>query len=182
VNGSDLREKDDAPVRGGRDRGVRGGPPAPGSLGARRSSLVARRSSLVAVRRSLASALLLAACTTTTTVTYVPSPEQPRLDLRQGQATLQRFVGLECERLRGAGHAAGETQVSVTLDDAGLATEAGLAASTGDTRIDGIIGAVAAQLTLAHQLPRVRATTLHATYQCAEDGSVTATLAPLLST
>jgi hypothetical protein len=155
-----MRELDDAAGRRADDRVVRGGAPA---------------------LRSFV-AFLLAACTTTTTVTYVPSPEQPRLDLAQGQATLARFVGIECERLRGAGHPTGETQVTLALDSAGLATGAELAASSGDARIDGIIGAVTAQLTLEHSSRGVRAATLRAAYQCAEDGGVTATLTPLLST
>ncbi|HEU4629682.1 MAG TPA: hypothetical protein VFS08_08040 [Gemmatimonadaceae bacterium] len=138
-----------------------------------------RPSTLRARRSSLLPALLLAACTTTTTVTYVPSPEQPRLDLVRGQATLERFIGLECDRLRDEGHAAGETQVTVALDDAGLATGAELAATSGDARIDGIIGAVAAQLRLPPRPAGVHAALLRATYRCGDDGSVRATLAPL---
>ena len=150
-----MRQNDDAAARRGDDRDVRGGGPVPRYF----------------------VALLLAACTTTTTVTYVPSPEQPRLDLAQGQTTLARFVGLECERLRGESHPAGETRVTLALDSAGLATEAELTASSGDARIDGIIGAVAAQLKLEPRAAGAHAATLHAAYSCGDDGAVTATLA-----
>ena len=127
-------------------------------------------------RATLPLLLLLAACVTTTTVTYLPSPEQPRLALAEGQATLARFVGVECERLRAAGRADATVPVTVALDSAGNATSAELARSTGDARVDGIVGAVAAQLRLDPPPAGAARATVRAGYRCDEHGGVAATL------
>lgn len=132
-------------------------------------------------RRALActgSLLLVAACVKTTSVTYLPSPEQPRLDLAGGARTLERFLGLECGRLVEAGHGSGETVVRVSLDSAGLAIAAELARSTGDARADGIVGAVAAQLQFAAPGVAAGAASVRARYRCADDGGITAELTP----
>ena len=121
-----------------------------------------------------AAALALGACVRTTTVTYLPSAERPRLSLDEGRAMLAQFVGVECERLRGAGRAAGETRVVVALDADGRATSSELTGTTGDGRVDGLVGAVAAQLRLDPP-PGARAE-LHAGYRCADDGGVATTL------
>lgn len=95
---------------------------------------------------------------------------------------LARFVGLECERLREAGLAERQTEVVVATDSAGLATSAELRGTTGDGRVDGVVGAVAAQLDLGESGRDARgggaatAVTLRAGYRCADDGGVVATL------
>jgi hypothetical protein len=111
--------------------------------------------------------LLLAACVTTRTVTYLPNAEQPRLSLGEGQALLGRFVGADCARLLEAGRAEGAAAVTVTLDAAGNATGAELGDSSGDSRVDGIMGAVAAQLRL--EPAGAGRASLRAGYRCAAD-------------
>ena len=121
------------------------------------------------------SPLLLAACVSSSTITYLPSPEQPRLALEDGRDMIARFVGLECDRLTAAGRATGQTGVVVTTDSAGLATSAELLGSTGDERADGVLGAVAAQLDLGAASGGGRRSELQVGYSCA-DGGVTATI------
>ena len=104
-----------------------------------------RRLALVALAASPAA---LTACVTTTTVAYVPEPGAERLSLVQGQALLQQFVGVECGRLLEAQKAEAVTRVDVDLDAGGDVTEARLQRTVGDERVDGMIGAVAAQLRL----------------------------------
>lgn len=116
----------------------------------------------------------LAACVRTTTVTYLPSAERPRLTLDDGRGMLASFVGVECERLLGLGRAEGAVRVLVALDSAGEAASSELVGSSGDSRVDGLVGAVAAQLRLA-PAPAGRAA-LHAGYRCADDGGVAVTL------
>lgn len=127
-----------------------------------------------------AAALLgLAACVRTTTVTYLPSAEQPRLGLDEARGTLATFVGVECARLLGEGRAEGAARVLVALDSAGEATSSELATTTGDARVDGIVGAVAAQLRLdAPAAARGGPAALLAGYRCADDGGVAVTLEP----
>lgn len=117
----------------------------------------------------------LAACVTSTTIDYLPSPEQPRLPLAEGRAMLARFAGLECDRLREAGLAEAATELIVVTDTAGLATSATLRRSTGDARMDGVVGAISAQLDLGARGAGGARNTLHAGYRCA-DGGVSATL------
>lgn len=114
---------------------------------------------------------LLGACVTSSTIEYLPSPEQPRLGLEGGRAMIQRFVGPECGRLEETGRAAGEAELVVTTDGAGLATSATLRRSTGDARVDGVLGAVAAQLDLGAAAARSRAA-LRAGFRCSTEGVV----------
>lgn len=119
--------------------------------------------------------VLATACVTQTSISYLPSPDQPRFDLAQGQATLGQFVGLECERLREAGRAEGSARLRLVQDDSGLVTQADLEASSGDSRVDGVMGAIAAQLRLPPATAGRRAV-VRAGYRCDERGTVTATL------
>ena len=76
-----------------------------------------------------------------------------------------------------AGRAEGAAPVTVTLDAEGKATGAELARSSGDSRADGLIGAVSAQLRLepAPQAAGARAT-VEAGWRCADDGGMSVTL------
>ena len=113
----------------------------------------------------LAVVLLAAACVTTTSVTYLPSADRPRLSLADGGRTLGQFVGVECERLVGAGRDSGTAVAHVALDSLGDAVSAEVTARSGDSRVDGLVGAVAAQLRLAER-PAPRAA-VRATWRCA---------------
>lgn len=125
------------------------------------------------------SPLLLVACVSSSTITYLPSPEQPRLGLDEGRAMIARFIGLECDRLSAANLASRQVEVVVVTDSAGLAKSAELRSSTGDDRANGVIGAVAAQLDLGSPAAGASSgagdSALLAGYSCA-DGGVTATL------
>ena len=130
---------------------------------------------------ALLPALALAtACVTRTSVSYLPSAEQPRIELAQAQATLGQFVGVECERLRGAGRAEGAARLRLVQDGSGHVVRADLDQSSGDSRVDGVMGAIAAQLRLPPapgQAPAGQPTAVvRASYRCADDGSVSATL------
>ena len=123
--------------------------------------------------------LVLIACVSSSTITYLPSPEQPRLGLDEGRAMIARFIGLECDRLFAANLAVRQVDVVVVTDSAGLARSAELRGSTGDERANGVIGAVAAQLNLGSPPSSASggagSTALRAGYSCAPEG-VTATL------
>ncbi|HEY0970431.1 MAG TPA: hypothetical protein VGE02_05590 [Gemmatimonadales bacterium] len=118
--------------------------------------------------------LVAAGCVTTSTVAYRPSAEQPRMSLAEGQVTLRTFLGMECARLREAGIAGATVPVTVALDAEGNVTEAELERSTGDSRADGVVGAVAAQLRL-EPTASGRAM-LRGGYRCGDDGGVDVTL------
>ncbi len=123
--------------------------------------------------------LVLVACVTSSTITYLPSPEQPPLALDEGRAMIARFIGPECDRLVAANLASRQVDVVVATDSAGLARSAELRGSTGDERANGVIGAVAAQLDLGSNAATASGTggsaALRAGYSCA-DGGVTASL------
>lgn len=125
------------------------------------------------------SPILLVACVSSTTITYLPSPEQPRLGLDEGRSMIARFIGLECDRLAAANLASRQVDVVVVTDSVGLAKSAELQGSTGDERANGVIGAVSAQLDLGSSANGLgsggRSTALRAGYSCSDEGA-TATL------
>ena len=121
--------------------------------------------------------LLLAACVTTTTVSYVPSADRPRLTLDAGGRTLAQFVGVECERLAAAGRDSGAAVARVALDSAGTAVSAEILTSSGDARVDGIVGAIAAQLRLDGR-PASATTAVRASWRCSGDGGATLVRVP----
>ena len=79
----------------------------------------------------LASALLLAACVRTTTVSYLPNRERPRLSLAQGETMLARYLSIECESLLGRSVQTGEARVAVAVDSVGDVVSSELERSTG---------------------------------------------------
>lgn len=125
---------------------------------------------------ALLSAGALSACVTQTSISYLPSPDQPRLELAAAQETLGQFVGLECERLLAASRAEGHARLRLAQDDSGNVTRADLDASSGDSRVDGVMGAIAAQLHLPAAAGAGAGAVVRASYRCAADGSVAATL------
>ena len=127
-------------------------------------------------RVALAALALLAACVRTTTVTYLPSPERPRLSLAEGGTVLARYLSIECESLLGRTVASSETRVRVAVDSVGNVTSSMLERSTGDAQADGLVGAVTAQLKLAALPPGATEAVVRASYRCAPEGGATATL------
>ena len=116
--------------------------------------------------------LLAAACVTTTSVTYLPSAEQPRLTLGDGGRTLARFVGVECERLSAAGRDSGSAVARVALDSLGAAVSSEVLTSSGDARVDGLVGAVTAQLRLDAP-PAGGTAAVRARWRCSGDAGAT---------
>jgi len=125
---------------------------------------------------ALALAAALAACVRTTTVTYLPSPERPRLSLAEGGTMLARYLGIECESLLGRPVASAETRVRVAVDSVGNVTSSMLERSTGDAQADGLVGAVTAQRRLAALPPGATEAGVRASHRCAPEGGATATL------
>lgn len=100
---------------------------------------------------ALATLLLTAVgCRTTTTTLYLPTAERERLTLAEGGETLRQFLELGCPAT-----AEGDTVVArVRVSDEGAVEESELEGSSGSATLDGIIGAISAQLTFAGEEPR----------------------------
>jgi TonB family protein len=96
---------------------------------------------------SLALLVALAACVSSVTRYYVPTPGQPRYDTAQATKVLEQYLGVQCpERLAAKQSDNGEVRVTVKIDAAGAVTSAQLTTSTGDETLDGLFGTVAAQM------------------------------------
>lgn len=134
-------------------------------------------SSSAAARRYLTTAvlalLLLAGqgCRTTSSTTYLPTTERERLTLAEGEATLRQFLELECTTAT-QGNA---VVARVLLDDRAEVLESELEGTTGSTSLDGIIGAVTAQLTLAgvEPMPAQGPARVRVRYDCGEAKTAT---------
>ncbi len=120
--------------------------------------------------------LVVAGCVTTSTIAYRPDANRPRISLDEGRELLGTFLGVECARLREAGHGEATVPLTLTLDAEGNVAEAELGRSTGDSRADGLLGAVAAQLQL-EPADTGRATLLGG-YRCGDGGGAEITLEP----
>jgi hypothetical protein len=95
-----------------------------------------------------AAALLLAACVTTVTRSFVPSPRNPRYTTATAAPVLAEYVRLQCPGFRQAQRPdSGTARLAVDADSAGVATRSELVRGTGDEMLDGVFGTVAAQLT-----------------------------------
>lgn len=121
--------------------------------------------SLRATITALLVGCLVTGCVRSTTITYLPSPEQPRLTMEEGREMLVRFIGVECDRLVEAGRGSGSADLLVQVDSTGLASSAELVSGSGDERANGIMGAVAAQLQL-DAADAGRHVPLRASYAC----------------
>lgn len=99
--------------------------------------------------------LALAACVTTTTRSFLPSPQNPRYTAATAEPVLAEYVRLQCAPLRQAQRAdSGTARFAVDADSAGVATRAELVRGTGDETLDGVFGTVAAQLTFPPEAAR----------------------------
>ena len=102
--------------------------------------------------RTLAALLVLAsapACVTRTERFYIPTEGAPRLDQNGVRAETDRFVRAECPRLLAGGTSAtGAATIRLTLSSTGSVREARIERPSPDPQMDGIFGALAAQLDL----------------------------------
>lgn len=130
-----------------------------------------------ASRLTVVSLLLLLACVTTRTVSYLPSPKNPNYTPRQAETALRDFVRLQCAPRKAAQRPdTGSGAYLVEIDTSGLASRAELRRSTNDEMLDGLFGTVAAQLTFANDsahraLVQARRTTLGVTFHCMGDSA-----------
>lgn len=114
----------------------------------------------------LALLALVAACVTTTTRSWLPSPANPTYTNATAQPVLAEYVRLQCEALRKAQHPdTGSARFVVDVDTAGTATRAELVRGTPDALLDGVFGTVAAQLKFA-SASRARREPVDIAYRC----------------
>ena len=120
----------------------------------------------------------VAACVTTTSRAWLPSPANPTYTAKTAQPVLAEYVRLQCAALRKAQHPdTGSARFLVDVDTAGAAQRAEIVRSSPDELLDGVFGTVAAQLTFA-AAPRKRRETVEIAYRCAgEEAQVTVTAA-----
>ena len=100
---------------------------------------------------ALAAALIVAACTQHVTRYYIPSAGNPRFTPAQAEDEISAFLAVGCAQRGDSALAKRDGGVEIALDVGGdgLVTRAELTRGSGDATLDGIFGAVAAQLALA---------------------------------
>jgi hypothetical protein len=98
---------------------------------------------------SLAAAALAAACVTSTTRYFLPSPQNPSYTPVQAEPVLTEYLRLQCATLRAAQKPdSGIARFLLDVDSTGITKRAELQQTTRDDVLDGVFGTVAAQLTL----------------------------------
>lgn len=123
----------------------------------------------------LALALLAAACVTSSERFYVPTEGAPRLDQNEVRESSTRFVRAECPRLLGDGTSAtGAATLRLVVSSTGAVREAHIERPSPDAQMDGIFGALAAQLDLppAASPDGDWTTRVRMGYSCAPDAAV----------
>jgi len=113
---------------------------------------------------------MLAGCTHTVTHYYLPSATNSRFTIDQAPGALTPWVKIRCAEQPPLAN--GTAALAVDIGDDGLATRAELTRSTNDRTLDGVFGAIAAQLSFprpAAAADRVRAVTIH--FTCAKDAN-----------
>ncbi len=123
-----------------------------------------------ASRASLAFLLLsTAACVTSRTRSFLPSPQNPIYTPATAEPVLAEYLRLQCGALRKAQRPdSGTARFVVDVDTSGFATRATLVRGTGDETLDGVFGTVSAQLTFA-KAPRARHEGVDIGYRCEGD-------------
>ena len=155
-----------------------GGSPRP--AGGERARPVARRRPAalgLLLGPALLGPALLASCVRSTSISYLPNAERPRLSLAEGESMLARYLSIECQQLLGRSVATGQANVIVAVDSLGNVTTSQLERSTGDPQADGLVGAVTSQLRLEALAPGTKSAVVRAGYRCLPDGRATTTLA-----
>jgi len=128
------------------------------------------------IRAAFVALALLATlgCRTTTTVTYLPTVERPRLTLAEGGATLQQFLQLDCPAAGNDSPSSRDSVVArVVVDEDGTVSQSELEGSSGSSTVDDIIGAITAQLTFSGDGTRPQAgpALVMARYSCVPEVS-----------
>ncbi len=95
---------------------------------------------------AVAIALLAAACSQTTRY-FVPSAGDERLTVEGGRDQLDELLKVECPRLMQEGkEVSKEARIMVDVSGAGAVLRSSIARSSGDERVDSMVGAVSAKL------------------------------------
>lgn len=114
-------------------------------------------------------AALAAACVTTRTRSFLPSPQNPIYTPAKAEPVLAEYVRLQCAPLRQAQRPdSGTARFVVDVDTSGFATRAELVRGTGDETLDGVFGTVSAQLTFA-RAAKARRETVDIAFRCEQD-------------
>ena len=119
--------------------------------------------------------VLAAACVHTVTTYYLPDAHNPRFDTDGAAQMLDQYLRVQCpERLAAKKAERGTARLTITIDTTGAVTRAELVSSSGDEMLDGLFGAVTAQL----KVDSLRATKKSSTtrpvrvgYDCAQNGA-----------
>lgn len=112
---------------------------------------------------------LAAGCVTSTTRSFLPSPQNPIYTPAKAEPVLAEYVRLQCGSLRQAQRPdSGTARFVVDVDTSGFATRAELVRGTGDETLDGVFGTVSAQLTFA-RAPTARRENVDIAFTCDGD-------------
>lgn len=119
--------------------------------------------------------MVAAACVHTVTTYYLPDAHNPRFDTDGAAQVLDQYLRVQCpERLAAKKAERGNARLTITIDTSGSVTRAELVSSSGDEMLDGLFGAVTAQL----KVDSLRATKRPLTtrpvrvgYDCAQNGA-----------
>lgn len=116
-------------------------------------------------------ATLAAGCVTSTTRSFLPSPQNPIYTPAKAEPVLAEYVRLQCGPLRQAQRPdSGTARFVVDVDTSGFATRAELVRRTGDDTLDGVFGTVSAQLTFA-RAPKARREDVDIAFACDGDNA-----------
>jgi TonB family protein len=115
------------------------------------------------------------ACVHTVTTYYLPDAHNPRFDADGATQVLNQYLRVQCpERLAAKKTERGNASLTITIDTSGSVTRAELVSSSGDEMLDGLFGAVTAQL----KVDSLRATKqplttrpIRVDYDCAQNGA-----------
>lgn len=119
--------------------------------------------------------VIATACVTTTTRTFLPSPQNPIYRPQQAVPIMAEYTRLQCPAMRKAQQPdAGRVRLIVDVDTTGLAARALLTGTTGDDVLDGVLGTVAAQLAFPRDstAKRVKQRTVIVDFRCAGDSAI----------
>ena len=125
--------------------------------------------------KGLVAVVFAAACVHTVTTYYLPDAHNPRFDTAGATQVLDQYLRVQCpERLAAKKAERGTARLTITIDTSGAITRAELVSSSGDEMLDGLFGAVTAQL----KVDSLRATKKSSTtrpvrvgYDCAQNGA-----------
>jgi len=125
--------------------------------------------------KTVTAVVLVAACVHTVTTYYLPDAHNPRFDTAGAAQVLGQYLRVQCpERLAAKKAERGNARLTITIDTSGSVTRAELVSSSGDEMLDGLFGAVTAQLKVDSLRATKRPLTtrpVRVDYDCAQNGA-----------